>query len=346
MNACADGGYLVGGLVTIPADPTDHHVAGLPTVACSRLRCRHCQALVRHSPRLAFRSREDIGHAALTELYEARDFANSPLLHEGPAEWRLYLCRCSRWLATDRHACQPPAPDANLDLRAPWQCDGHPSIALPHDIDGELVHDRNELRALATRGLRGSHPPFVRPPDAGGAWLWRLPFRLAPGDARIVIETALAALDDAEPATRARALELFTLQRSPAAPRRVLQLLVATPQMFVDVKNTTTLFLVDKTLEDTAWRVLEPLVAAGGEARSRARSQVLAGKGTRGIFDMLAKHDPDWIVANAEAIAAADPARATELMWSFSELPEAVPIKALRERVRKIIAPRGTSPAP
>jgi hypothetical protein len=343
MTTCANKGYLVNGQATIPVDPTEVHVDDLPAVACSRIRCSSCKALVRNAPRLAFRTKDDISGAELTKVYDTPDLATSPLLHTGNAEWRLYLCKCSRWLETEKHACAEPNPDSDIDPTMPWGCDGHPTISLPHDLDGDTIDTRDELRALVLRGFKGYNPPFVRPADTTGAWLWRLPARLQPADAAVVHEAALECLADPDPLARARALELFTISATEAQRLVVAGLLETQRSLYAGVPNTTTLFTVDKTLEDTAWRVLAPLFGRSGERadkiRDRGRDQALAGSGTRGLYDALSKGDSTWMIANAEAIARAAPTTAGELMFSFSQLPSSAPIKALRDRVRKVISP-------
>jgi hypothetical protein len=343
MNRCARNGYLVDVPSSIPTDPTDVGLEDLPIVGCNAVRCSRCGALVRNAPGLAFRTPDEVASATLAALYATADLASSPLLHATNPDHRLYLCTCSRWLETGQHACSEPDPDPN-DPSMPWACAGHPLIALPHDVDGVPVASQAEIGALATRGFHGFTPPRTRPADAPrAAWLARLHARLTPTDGRVVEQAALAALEDPEPRSRALALHYFYRAPSDAARSRLLDVLDGDRRLFSGVPDEATAVpKLDRTLEETIWRVLGPSVAASGRARDLARAEALAGKGSRALYDALARGDSDWMVSAAERVARATPERGEDLLNSFAKFPPGVPVRPVRERVREALA----TPAP
>jgi hypothetical protein len=229
VKTCGRGGYVVDATKALPADETVLHVVGLPVVGCSRLRCARCKASVRNVTKLAL-ARRELTDAERATLYERADLASSALLRPGYGHFRLYVCRCSHWLETSEHTCDElepdrapylhddgePPPAEVSDARPRWRCEGHPSLALPQDIDGVAVASHAELRDLALRALQESLPPLARPQDSEpGVWLARLHARLAPEDAAIVVSAARAALEDAAPRTRASALA-FLKHAAPA----------------------------------------------------------------------------------------------------------------------------------
>ncbi len=338
MNRCARNGYLVNATYTLPSDPTDLDVEYLPTIGCSRIRCSACGAIVRNWSGLAFATKEDVPASTIAKLYELTDLSASPLIHPTQPAFRLYLCRCSCWLESSEHALAEPDRDLFTDPHLPWHCDGHPIIQLPHDLDGERIATRAELRAVADRGFRGDTPPRTRDPDRVRArWLVRLYVRLAPADASIVLAAAVAALEDADP--RARSLALRFLERVPSedARARLFDLLQQRGELFVDVPDDNVLFKADSTLEDTAWRVVAPLVARADAPRTAARVAAQSGRASRAIFDALAAHDSGWLVEHLDDIARAAPGRAGDLVDSLARLPTEARNPANETRIRSAL---------
>lgn len=339
MNTCAGSGFLVDGSQALPTDPSELDVDGLPIVGCSRLRCQRCRKPVRDAIGLAFATPAELPAGQLAALYDTADLASSPLLQRGTPTWRLYLCRCARWLETSRHACVVADPD-DTDPDMAWRCDGHPALALPHDLDGVTVTSADDLRALVTRGLHDVAPPRTRAADLVRAeWIARLHARLAAPHASVVEAAALACLDDPAARTRALALRFFDTVPSDRARKRVLELVERDPRLFAGVADPVTTIEVDTTLEHTAWRILAPLVASPTRVRELARAAALAGTANVAVYDALARHDSAWLTGHAEAIARAAPQLVDDLLGSFAQFPEGVPIRATRDRVRKAIAP-------
>src|SRR5262249_34297747 len=155
-----------------------------------------CKVPVRNAPGLSFKSKADVPAAQLAALYDTPDLASSDLLVKSEPKYRLYLCRCRRWLETDATALLDPDPDPRTSPTMPWLCAGHPVLELPHEIAGTTVTTDAELRTLAERGFRGITPARVRASDRRRAeWLTRLFVRLTPTRAPVVAEAAIDSLE-------------------------------------------------------------------------------------------------------------------------------------------------------
>ena len=303
---CPDDGYMVGAQREIPEDPTDLAVAGLPIIGCNRLRCLRCGVSVKDSV--------------------------SPEAKLADSGTRVYSCDCRKWSENGVQALEDDDWETfRTSPDVPWECEGHPAIVLPHDIDGAVVGSQAELVTLAQRAVRGEFPPRTRAADAAkGDWLVRFRARLNPGDAAAVTSAVVEGLDDPDPHSRARALHFFTHVAHHPARERLLALLAN-----------------GWTLEETAWRVLAPLVGEAGPAREFARAEALAGRGSGELFRTLAAGDPEWFLANGREMALATPPRAEELYNSFAQVPDeimmgtaktATPFNDARDRVRRTIA--------
>jgi hypothetical protein len=335
MNRCGRNGYLVDATQTLPTDPTDLFVEDLPVVGCNKLVCARCGATVRNATGIAFKTRVEVPSDQLAALYATADLSSSPLLHATQPGWRLYVCKCSRWLETSQHACEEPDRDALTDPDMPWACTGHPTIALPHDIDGVRVASVSELRELAVRGLHGVAPPRTRERDKPrAAWLARLHSRLQPTHAAVLVNAAVGALRGTSATTRAYALHFLRMVQSPVAEAVLIESLRTDRALFADVPDEMTPFDLDTTLEDTLWRVLARAVPEGEGACELAREDALAGKGRRALFDALAQGDSSWFAANAEAIAKVSPRQIDALLGSFAQAPDGFPVATLRARIR------------
>jgi hypothetical protein len=181
LHYCARGGYLVDATHTLPTDPTEIDVEGQPVVGCTRIRCYGCKALVRNWPGLSFSTPKDVPRATLSELYDLPDLETSPLIHRTDPRYRLYMCRCSRWIEIREHALDEPDRDYFTDPDMPWACEGHPPITLPHELDGERIESRAQLRAVVDRAFRGEFPPRTRQADRDASWPIRLHAKLLSG---------------------------------------------------------------------------------------------------------------------------------------------------------------------
>lgn len=345
MTTCARSGYLVDGTSALPTDPTDVHVDGLPVVGCSHLRCHACGAIVRNALGLGVRSPDAPVDAVA--LYETADLATSPALQPTVPTFRLYLCRCRRWLETSQHALDEPDRDLLTDPDMPWSCDGHPRIVLPAEIDGVSVRSKAELGPLAGRALRGWTPPGARPSDTvRSVWLVRLHARLQPADATAVVDAAIATLTDADPRTRARAIAFFDRVPDEAGLTYVASLLDGDRRLVTGVVDAEAA-VPGETLEQSVWRALGPLVERSPRVRDLARADArAAGKGSRALYDVLCRRDSTWLATHVEEIARAATDRGESLIASFARLPATLDVTALRDRVRLALAASTTPQEP
>lgn len=327
MNTCARSGYLVDATSTLPADASMVHVERLTVVGCTRIRCDGCGAFVRNVPGLAFRTRADQPHATLSELYDTKDLASSPLLHATEPDFRLYLCRCNRWLESSAHACREPDLDPLTDPQMPWRCAGHPPLEIGTD----------ELREMATRGFSGVVPPGTPDFDAErGDWLVRLRARLAPVDRAVLDSVALTSLQAADAKTRGLAIRYFYITGEEAGARRMFALLSSDRASFAGVPDPVTDVATDKTLEESMWRVIAPLGPSDTSVRSALRAEALSGRAGRSVFSAIAQDDTAWLREHIDDLGrAAGAANVEVLVKSLAQLPPKQPLQELRERARK-----------
>lgn len=321
MNRCAKNGCVVDATIPIPTDSTELYVARLPPVGCSSLRCLNCGARVRNAVGLAFRERDDVPPRVLSEIYDLPDLASSPLLGPTHPDYRLYVCRCRRWLAIRSYELADPDGDDPTAPDLPWRCDGHPTIAFPHDIHGVQVASSGRLRELVIRGFHGFDPPNIRPSEVDAQWLTRLYYRLSPSDAGIVAQVATDCLTDPEPLARQRALHFLDDVRDSRARDELAQVLAAKRPLYADVPDKLPLHICDTTLEHTAWRILRESLAHAGPARDLARADALDGRASRALYDALCRADTAWVGEHAEDLARAAPGRVEDLETSFKVAP-------------------------
>lgn len=340
MNHCANAGMLISATATLPKDATDFHVDELPTVGCNNLRCMRCDVTVRNVAARDLRQQTDRAPARRAELYAMDDLVNAAAFKESDPAHRLYLCRCTHWIEKDEHACLEPDFDPYTDPDVPWACAGHPVMTLPHDLDGVMIADQAALFDVVMEGLRGVHPIGTRVADrAHGDWVTRLPSRLGSADAAVVVRAARAVLLAPIPRARAGALRFFRARPDAVARETVLALILARSPLLVEVPDEVTPYpQAHPSLEDAAWRVIEPLVATPGAARTFARGEALAGRGRRAMFTALAAHDAAWLMSAIEDIVRAAPALAVDLNASLGRLPPGQPRQAIRDRLAAAIA--------
>lgn len=332
MNLCDLGGYVVDASVALPTDSIDHDAGSLPVMGCTRIQCSQCGAAVRSVAGQNLRSEG----TELRQLYALEDLTASPAVY-AVATTRLYLCKCRSWFEVEgSHALDDPGLEPAYATNLPWRCGGHPIAALPHELDGVTVTIEN-LGELITRALHGWTPPAARAEDQSRSW-WvaRMYMRLAKTPWQTVVPAAAAAcLDDADPQTRARALQFFATTPVPAGSARVLELLDTDRALFAGVPDPITTVKGDATLDDTVWRVLAPLAATPGRARELARAEAIApGKGRLALYAALASGDAEWVAEHAEEIARATPTRVDDLIAMCRyRFPRNVPFKPVCDRL-------------
>lgn len=321
MNHCDLGGYLVDTTVALSIDPIDHDAGKLPVTGCTNLTCSQCGKAVRN---VAGRATE----TDLAKLYAVADLAT---VIRPAATTRMYLCTChSHFQVVGSQALDDPDLPPGYEANVPWRCAGHPVVTLPHDFDGVAITAAN-LGETVTRALHGWAPDAARPEDRTGPW-WipRLLVRLENTPWQAMVRAAAAtALRDPDPQARARALHLFMVAPEPADTQRVLDAFAANRPLFVGIPDPVTTIAGDRTLEDTVWRVLAPLLAAPGRGRELARDSALTpGRGAVALYGALAANDAEWVASHALEIARATPERIEELIKMVKfRFPRSVPSK-------------------
>jgi hypothetical protein len=284
---------------------------------------------------MGFRTREPLSLDELGALYEIADLTTAPQLSPTHPDYRLYLCRCSRWLESSAHACDEPERDAQVDPDTSWACEGHPLITLPHEVNGLLVTSPAQLRDLAQRGLHGFVPPETRPKDAERVhWLARLRVRLDDEGKATLDEEASAVLEDADAHARALAVMYVYSTSSPACTRRVLELLEGDRHLYRGVRDDVTPNMADETLEESMWRSVRKRAEADELVLETLRVESLTGDAVGSVYAALARHDSDWFLDNAADLSRAAGANVALLERSFAQLPPGSPLDELRKLVR------------
>jgi hypothetical protein len=334
MPQCHYKGYLVNGKSDIPTDIAERDTEFLPAIGCSRLRCLVCGERVRNVAGVAFATPQNIEASALSALYDLPDLLMSPLIHRTNDNWRLYICRCNRWLETDNTALHPP--DRDDSANRPWYCEGHPQMALPYTYARTTIASLTDLRTLTQAGLRGERQPNVREADREKLyWLLRLHSQLLPDIAQTMASVAANNLQENNALLLDHTLWFLFFTASDQQRERVLDLLKTNSDL-LKAPVSFHLTVLDKTLNDTAWHVVAPLVAHEGAARDYARSEALTNP-SRPLFDALAEYDSAWFLAHLEDIAKANPGNADLLIASFIRLPDEMQSSNHAQRIRDLL---------
>jgi len=332
MIKCLENGYLVDGKKVIPTDPAERDAEHLPTLGCSRLRCRKCGERVRNAVGVAFATRNDIEASALSTLYDTSDLLTSPLMHRTYDDWRLYLCRCGRWLETNYTALDPE--DHEDSPGKPWYCEGHPQMTLPYAYAGATIESLTDLRTVTQCAFSGEVQPVVREADREKLfWLLRLHGLLQPDVAQTMTRVAADNLQENNPFLLARSLWFLFYTATDQHREQVLDLLKTKPELLA-APITFGVTTLEKTVGHIAWRVIAPLVAYEGAARDYARSEALANRPSGVLFNALVHHDTQWFLAHLEDIARAIPGNADMLVDRFSPLPEQ---RKCEQRIRDLL---------
>jgi hypothetical protein len=337
MNQCYQGGYLVSSKHELPKDPMDYHVHGLPLLGCTRIRCQQCRMLARSLVDTWFK--DENAAVDMRDLYEMPDPSLSPLLVPIKGG-RLYLCRCKRWLEHSDRPLQDPDPDLTSP-NLPWACDGHAAAELPRELDGARIANEKELIDVVLASLRGTLPAGASPaykPRAFYAARMYSRFAGTPhGEA--IVRAVSAAMEDPEPDVRARALQFFFTLELPHGMKRAAELLGGDRKLFASVRDTATPVSADRTLEDTLWRIVTPLVAGSPKLRDVARADALApSKGRESVYTALARGDAPWVAEHAEEIYRATPGLGRDLIDIIRAcFPPEVAAKPVVERLRNLL---------
>jgi len=318
-NVCCSGGYLAAVGEARPADPSDHDARGLPVRGCNRLRCQRCLAWVRHVVNV--RAGAVLTKAELAARYEqpGPDAAWLP----SPVKSRLSFCRCHYHEASESPSFftredEPDPSDATpVALVQPdWQCAGHPLCRLPCEVDGVALSPQN-LSAVTLQALRGQLPRRTATVEQGdGLWVARLYVRLAQTPLQqVVATTALCGLTDAVPQARAAAMDCLSILDLPDAREQGLALLQGDRALFAGVPDPTMRAYRPATLEHKLWRLVQPLLAQPGTARTLAQQDALSpGRWNETIYSVLVRTEPDWVADRMDDLLRANPDGTPELL--------------------------------
>lgn len=320
MVYCHHKGYLINARHSLPESMSAHDNAWLPTIGCSNLRCLRCGAMVRSATGIAFATKNDVALEQLAALYEMPDLLQSPLIHQTQSSWRLYLCRCDRWLEINETALEPPDPDDAAGK--PWRCAGHTLATLPYRDEGVKIANVEALREFTQHGLRNELAPPVCEVDRENIyWLLRLHSQLEPDMAMKMTEEAANNLAEKDAVVLARSLWFLFFTATSAIREQVFMLIEnKSDSLLLSVPVGLTRF--DKTLADLAWTVVGCLFAEEGRARDYARAQAMVGHMSKAMLDPLAIYDSDWLLQHLEDIALSSPAKAGLLIDCLVHLPD------------------------
>lgn len=326
VNTCVGGGYLAAVGQSPWSDPSDYDVRGLTVRGCNRLRCSHCAAMVRYAANLFLKKNPT--PAELAALYELPTLAASPLLT--PAKSRLYLCRChvhqeqqSNLPLSDDDGPEPGDATFAMLVKPSWGCAGHPTPALPHNIDGLQVTPEN-LQAVTAQSLRGELPAGAAEIDRFyGLWAARLYARMAqtPWQPQVA-KAVLAGLTDPDPDARLAAMNCLQHVDIPGAKEHALALLAGDRTLFAGVAHKALSGAAPPTLEHRLWQLVQPLLEHAGPAREQAKQDALTpGRWNATIYSALAKTEADWVAAHFDELVQKNPAGVGELLKAIPRTP-------------------------
>lgn len=150
-NRCVPDAWVIGAKNSVPTDPTEFDwFERRPPLGCSHMICLRCKAEVRSRAGLLLDldgEHPDWAAKYLAQLQSTEDWSTIRGIKPHPKS-RLYACNCfyhsefslSRTFnpeSFDEHG----EPSRNL----PWTCAGHPSLALPTQVDGRNISNAKEL---------------------------------------------------------------------------------------------------------------------------------------------------------------------------------------------------------
>ena len=220
----------------------------------------------------------------------------------------------------------------------PWSCGGHPLVELPYTIGDAHVTTAEELQSVAERAFRGETPPRVSDRERRrGGWVVRLHARVARAYQRAVLAAAMRSLDRQDAATTARALQFFHHVRPAEAQAKLLAILAGDRRGYRDIPDgETAVDFLDKTLEQTLFRVLAPDLVESHDVRVAYRTEAMEGRGSGALYDALSRYDTDWVVEHIELLVDSAPTFVATIIDSFKMIEdEDVDVDALKQRISR-----------
>ncbi|MCO4772717.1 MAG: hypothetical protein KDA24_21980, partial [Deltaproteobacteria bacterium] len=309
----------------VPDDPSDHWTHGVGDVfGCNRLVCGTCGASVRS---VAHRGpAKTLGAEQLTELADTVDWSGSPLLKKAYFQ-RLYACRCTSFVESERRLVQDDDRDA-FDVVLPWSCGGHPMPALPVDSEGLTLSSDTDWGSVVRQVFDGEGPggDHVSWNELPTSWLARLYHRMRGLPESVALSRAIATgLESERPEDVGSALLFFRWWPHAVGSEKVLPLAdrvggaTVFPAPLRDISTpespAITLGAQARASETVAPELVEHL---RGAATSTDDGVVGSGRFAP-LLQALAMHDADWLARSAADVAAGDDTRADELLRALRD---------------------------
>ena len=324
IGFCSHGGRLVPMAHWLPRTPFDlDRDLGRMVVGCNQLRCARCDEMVR------WLDDADVPPSQTRTASELRDVVDpisEGLLIASPGG-RLYVCGCAiRVVFGPEHADGDYGIDPRVTEPGPWRCAGHPRACLPQRFDGVEIGSAADAVRLIGGYLAGTLPPrqpFGTTHEASveGAWLLRLVAAVADAAFVDALTTALAAqvaahVDNAT--TIAVAASVFAALPKSAGGGLVVD--AAVDAAVAAAATAATIAAAAAATVDAApppaWAELaEPLWLmatvrdddVGARALEVCRAAIVGRYPVSGCWHAIAARDPQWLMAQATALAAASP---------------------------------------
>lgn len=327
-QSCVRGGTLVSLEDWLPEAAFDRDWGDFaPAIGCNHLICGQCGHSVRWLDGWQVAEGRTLVARDLTGLQAPE--ASELLVRSSNA--RLYHCQCSVRQAFSTEVLAPGGEGFDHRPESPWRCAGHPSVALPVEVDGLQLDANTPLSPLVAAALRGRvpvAPPWgqTRPSRVAGYWLIRLYALIEQAQFRYALGFAVAPhLESEEPAAVLAALNFY--QHHPLAPGayQAAAAVARRAAWMQGIQQADGPGLYDVALE-TLGRLAGFEDADGSprhaEAVEAARSELLSGRPAGVLLYALRRTDAKWILRKAEAVADAHPDNVGYLAMTLRNLPE------------------------
>lgn len=198
-------------------------------------------------------------------------------------------------------------------------------------VDTEVFADDYDFEAFARRLLSGEAGGSL-PTDQGPLdWVERaMPIVQGTRFEAILFGAFAACLSDHDPAVRLEALRLF--EKFPNAPHA---------ERVTELARTTRLLFQpdgDEDLEFKLLRVVGARMSVGDEAAKQIGRDEATSKTGRPepLIAALTSYDPDWVIANAEAIVSTHPEVGSTILFNLERIGR--DIRVIGPRVAPIAA--------
>lgn len=210
LNTCSGGGLLGQSRKPIPRAPEEFAYPGRSDVVlCSNLVCSGCGARIRWVDGLTVRGGSDV----VAQAYAAPNPVTVDGVSYGLQSQRLYLCRCTRYVAGGVVALALVDELPQLALPRTWACGGHPPVVLPVRIRGVEIPSNPDWSRIVEDSLRSRVNP--KAPRASVHWLQEVHGVLSGTPHPAQIDALIASyLSSSDSVLRGQALHFLWTQRT------------------------------------------------------------------------------------------------------------------------------------